>query len=70
MGWLYLNATFTGNAVCFKIALQRYSKCYCVASVTKTLNFKAYRLSIVQNVERWIVYTPLSVNVLVTFATQ
>jgi hypothetical protein len=31
---------------------------------------KAYKLSIIQGVERWIVCTPLSVNVFVTFATQ
>jgi hypothetical protein len=45
-----------------KRALQLYSKCYCVMSVTKTFTLKV--------VERWIVCTPLSVNVFVTLATQ
>jgi hypothetical protein len=31
---------------------------------------EAYKLSIVQDVERWIVCTLLSVNVFVTLATQ
>jgi hypothetical protein len=35
-----------------KTALQWYSKCYCVADVTKTFTLK--------RVERWIVYTPLA----------
>jgi hypothetical protein len=35
----------------------------------KTLHLKAYKLSIVQVLGRWIVCTPLSVNVSVTFAT-
>jgi hypothetical protein len=39
-----------------KRALQLYSKCYCVASV--------------QLLERWIVCTPLRVNVFVALATQ
>jgi hypothetical protein len=47
---------------CFKRALQKYSKCYCVASVTK--------LSFFQGDERWLVCTPLSVNVSVTLAKQ
>jgi hypothetical protein len=33
-----------------------YSKCYCVAGVTKAF-------TLIQGVERWIVCTPLSVNV-------
>jgi hypothetical protein len=36
----------------------------------KRLHLKAYKLSIVQGVERNIVCTPLSVNVFVTLATQ
>jgi hypothetical protein len=44
-----------------KTALQWYSKCYCVASVTKTFALKAYKLSIIaQGVEPWIVCMPLS----------
>jgi hypothetical protein len=31
---------------------------------------KAYKLSFIEDVERWIVCTPLSVNVFVTLATQ
>jgi hypothetical protein len=40
LGQLRLNVTFTVNAGCFKKALQYYSKCYCVASVTKTFTLK------------------------------
>jgi hypothetical protein len=36
----------------------------------KYLHLNAYKLSIVQGVERWIACTPLSVNVFVTFDTQ
>jgi hypothetical protein len=36
----------------------------------KRLTLKAYKLLIVQCLERLIVYTPLSVNVFVTLATQ
>jgi hypothetical protein len=43
-----------------KRALQWYSKCYCVASVT-------YKLFIIQGVEEWIVCTPLNVNILVMY---
>jgi hypothetical protein len=43
-----------------KRALQIYSKCYCVASVTKTF----------KGVEQWIICTLLSANVFVTLATQ
>jgi hypothetical protein len=45
-------------------------QCYCVASVKKRLHLKVYKLSIVQGVERWIVCTPLSVNVFVILAIQ
>jgi hypothetical protein len=48
----------------WKLALRRYCKCYCVASVTKTFTLN------LQGVERWIVCTPSSVNVFVTFTTQ
>jgi hypothetical protein len=34
------------------------------------LCLKAYKLSIIQGVERWIIYTPLSVNVFVTLAKE
>jgi hypothetical protein len=40
-----------------------------VAGVTKTLHLKAYKLSIIQGSGRWIVCTPLSVNVFLTLAT-
>jgi hypothetical protein len=36
----------------------------------KGLHLKAYKLPIVQHLERWIVHTPLNVNVFVTLATQ
>jgi hypothetical protein len=36
----------------------------------KRLHLKAYKLSIIQHLERWIVCTPLSVNAFVTLATQ
>jgi hypothetical protein len=36
----------------------------------KRLHLNSYKLSILQGVQRWIVCTPLSVNVLVTLATQ
>jgi hypothetical protein len=36
----------------------------------KLLHLKADKLSVAQYVERWIVCTPLSVNVFVTLATQ
>jgi hypothetical protein len=44
--------TFTGNAGCLKMALQWYSKCYCVASVTKM-----FRLKGVQTVYRSTLWT-------------
>jgi hypothetical protein len=52
------------NTGCFKRALQWYSKCYCVATVTKR-----FALSVVQGVEQWIVHAPLSANVFITLAT-
>jgi hypothetical protein len=36
----------------------------------KRSHLQAHKLSIVQDVDRWIVCTPFSVNVFVTFATQ
>jgi hypothetical protein len=36
----------------------------------KRLHLKAYKLSIVQHLERWIVCTPLRVNALVKLATR
>jgi hypothetical protein len=36
----------------------------------KRLRLKAYKLTIVQAVEHWIVCTPLGVNVFVTLSTQ
>jgi hypothetical protein len=36
----------------------------------KLLYLRAYELSIIQGVERWIVCTSLSVNVFVTLATK
>jgi hypothetical protein len=36
----------------------------------KYLHLKTYKLSIVQDVERWIVFAPLSVNIFVSFATH
>jgi hypothetical protein len=53
-----------------RVVLQWYSKCYCVASVTKTFTPKGIQLSIVQGVEGWTVRTPLSVSVFVTLATR
>jgi hypothetical protein len=49
-----------------KRALKWYSICYCLASVTKRLYLKAYKLSIVQHLQRWIVCMPLSLNVFIT----
>jgi hypothetical protein len=45
--------------------LQQYSKCYCVASVTKMFSLKGVQAG----VERWIVCTPLSINFFVTLNT-
>jgi hypothetical protein len=53
-----------------KIALPWYSRCYCMASVTKTSHLKACKLSIVQGVDLCIVCTPLSVNVFVTLVSD
>jgi hypothetical protein len=66
-----------------KKALQWYSQRYCLPSVTKTFTLSPsatvclvlrkrlhYPLFKVQSVERWIVCTPLSVNVFVTLTTQ
>jgi hypothetical protein len=36
LGELQFKTTFTSNAGCFKLALPWYSKCYCVAIITKT----------------------------------
>jgi cobalamin biosynthesis protein CobD/CbiB len=36
----------------------------------RSLHKKAYKVSVVQGVERWIVCTPFSVNVFVTLAKQ
>jgi hypothetical protein len=36
----------------------------------KHLHLKKYKLSIVQGIERWIVYMPLCINSFVTLATQ
>jgi hypothetical protein len=36
----------------------------------KGLHLKAYKLSIVPGVERWIVCTPLNTNIFVTLATH
>jgi hypothetical protein len=36
----------------------------------KYLHLQVYNLSSVQDVERWVVYTPVNVNVFVTLATQ
>jgi hypothetical protein len=61
----------TGNAECFK--KERYNG---IPNVTvwqvlrKYLCLKAYKLSIFQYLERWIVCTPLNVNSFVTLATQ
>jgi hypothetical protein len=49
-----------------KRALQWYSKCYCVVSVTKKFNFKACKLPIVQGVEQWIGCMSLSIKLFVT----
>jgi hypothetical protein len=48
-----------------KRALKLYSKCYCVASVMKRLNLKAYKLSIVEDAVVVIVATVVTVVVLV-----
>jgi hypothetical protein len=40
LGQLRFNVPFAGNAVCFKSASQLCSKCYSVASVTKTFTLK------------------------------
>jgi hypothetical protein len=40
-----------------------------VASGTKRFILKGIKLSVIQHLEQWIVYTPLSINVLVTLAT-
>jgi hypothetical protein len=53
-----------------KRALRWYSECHYVESVKKSLHFKAYKLLIVEGVERWIVLTHLSANVFITLATQ
>jgi hypothetical protein len=53
-----------------KRALQWYFKYYFVPSVTKTFTLEGVQISIVQYLERWIVYTPLCINVFVTLATQ
>jgi hypothetical protein len=45
-----------------KRTLQWYSKCCCVASVTKMFTRKVCKLAVVQHLERWIVCTPLSIN--------
>jgi hypothetical protein len=39
-------------------------------ALRKRLDLKAYKLQIVESVERWIVCTPLNVNYFVTLATQ
>jgi hypothetical protein len=58
LGLLWSNVTCVGNARCFsKRTLQWHSKYFCVQTI-------------VQHHERWIVCTPLSVNVFVTLATQ
>jgi hypothetical protein len=49
-------------------ALQWYSKCCCVASVTKTFTIEDTSFNILK--ERWTVCTPVSVNVFITLATQ
>jgi hypothetical protein len=53
--------TSTVNAGCLKSTIQRYSKCYCAARVSKNVNFN----KIVKGIERWIVCKLLSVNVFV-----
>jgi hypothetical protein len=52
-----------------KRASQWYSKCYCVANVTKMFTLKRVQ-TLYGGVEGWIVCTPSSVNVFVTLATQ
>jgi hypothetical protein len=53
-----------------KRALKRYSKCYCVASVTKTFILKGVDAEDFKDVERWIACTPLSINFFVTLVSQ
>jgi hypothetical protein len=55
--------TFIGNAGCFKWALQWYSKCYGVASVTKTFTLKE-----VQTIHRLAPWTFLNILYFWTFA--
>jgi hypothetical protein len=53
-----------------KTALQMYSKHYCLASITKTFILKGIQTIFIQRLERWIIFTPLSVKTFVTLATQ
>jgi hypothetical protein len=63
--------TSTGNAGCLKKELY-----IDIPNVTvwrafrKRLHLEVYKLSIVQDVDRWIVGMPLNVNVFVTLAKQ
>jgi hypothetical protein len=47
-----------------KIALQRYSRCYCVTNVTKTLHLEAYELFVVQHFEHLIMVTVMMTMIL------
>jgi hypothetical protein len=70
LGELRFNVTFIGNAGVSNRAVQ------CIINVTvwrvlrKRLNLEAYKLSIVQHLERRIDCTALNINFFVTLAKQ
>jgi hypothetical protein len=71
LGQLRFNATSTGNAGCLKIELHNGIPNIAVwRALRKSLHLKVYKLSIIQDVERWRVCTSLSMNVFVVLATQ
>jgi hypothetical protein len=53
-----------------KIALQWYSKCYSVASVTKTFTLKDVQTIYLRHLERCIVCTTSSINIFSTLTIQ
>jgi hypothetical protein len=61
----------TGNAGYLKKSFTMvFQMLLCGEYYKKSLHLKAYKLSIIQDVERWMVCTPLSVKVFITLATQ
>jgi hypothetical protein len=62
--------TSTGNALFKKGFYNGTPNAAVWRMLRKRMRLKAYKLSIVEGVERWILCTPLSVDVLVALATQ